>query len=98
MQTRIDAIAALAAAEPTQPAVFYEIGVGPDIYGPAQDSFVADMVTHAGGTPITTGDPNVYTIPLEQLVLADPQVIVLGDYDYGTTVAGRARAARLGAP
>jgi len=87
MQSRMDAIAALARAEPTHPSVFYEIGVGPDIYGPAQDSFVADMVVLAGGTPITTGDPNSYTIALEKLVVADPQVIVLGDYDYGTTVA-----------
>ena len=87
MQTRMDAIAALAKAEPTHPSVFYEIGVGPDIYAPAQDSFVADMVSLAGGTPITTGDPDSYTIALEKLVVADPQVIVLGDYDYGTTVA-----------
>jgi len=87
MQTRMDAISALAAAEPTHPSVFYEIGVGPDIYAPAQDSFVADMVTRAGGVPVTTGDPDSYTIALEKLVLADPQVIVLGDYDYGTTVA-----------
>lgn len=87
MQTRMDAIAALAAAEPWHPSVFYEVGVGPDIYAPAADSFVADMVTRAGGVPITTGDPHSYTIALEKLVLADPQVIVLGDYDYGTAVA-----------
>ncbi|HTS15510.1 MAG TPA: helical backbone metal receptor [Candidatus Sulfotelmatobacter sp.] len=87
MQRRMDAIAALAAAEPVHPTVFYEIGVGPDIYAPADDSFVADMVTRAGGVPITTGDPNSYTISLEKLVQADPAVIVLGDYDYGTTVA-----------
>lgn len=87
MQTRMDAIAALARAEPSHPSVFYEIGVGPDIYAPAQDSFVADMVSLAGGTPITTGDPDSYTIALEKLVVADPQVIVLGDSDYGTSVA-----------
>lgn len=87
MHTRMDAITALAKAEPAHPSVFYEIGVGPDIYAPGQDSFVADMVSLAGGTPITTGDPNSYTIALEKLVLADPQVIVLGDFDYGTSVA-----------
>lgn len=87
MQTRIGGISALAAAEPTHPRVFYEIGVGPDIYGPADDSFVADMVALGGGSPITTGDRTSYTISLERLVVADPQVIVLGDYDYGTTVA-----------
>ncbi len=87
MQTRMNAIAALTRAEPSHPTVFYEVGVGPDIYAPAADSFVADMVSLAGGTPITTGDPNSYTIALEKLVLADPHVIVLGDYDHGTTVA-----------
>ena len=51
--------------------------------GPRRDSFMADMVELAGGEPITTGDPAVFSIPLEQLVAADPEVIVLGDALYG---------------
>jgi iron complex transport system substrate-binding protein len=42
------------------------------------------MVNIAGGNAITTTDPQVFAIPLEQLVTADPEVIVLGDAAYGT--------------
>jgi len=76
-----------------QPRTFYEIGYGPEIYGPAPDSFIEDMVTLAGGDPIVTDDPAVFSIPLEQLIDQDPQVVVLGDAAYGTcpdSVAARA--------
>jgi iron complex transport system substrate-binding protein len=48
------------------------------IYAPADKSFVAEMVTLAGGDTITTGDPNAYEIGLEKLIERDPEVIVLG--------------------
>ncbi len=92
IQARIDEVTA-AVAGLDKPRTFYEIGYEPDIYGPAPESFVADMVNLAGGDPITTTDPAVYSIPLEQLVTADPQVIILGDAPYGTcpgSVASRA--------
>ena len=54
MQARIDDISAAAAAVP-QPRTFYELGADPELYGPTDDSFVADMITLAGGEPITTG-------------------------------------------
>ena len=41
------------------PRVFYELGSEPEIYGPAPDSFIADMIVLAGGEPVTTGDPRV---------------------------------------
>ena len=92
IQARINEVSA-AVASLDRPRTFYEIGYEPDIYGPAANSFVADMVNLAGGDPITTTDPTVYSIPLERLVTLDPQVIVLGDAAYGTcpsAVAGRA--------
>jgi iron complex transport system substrate-binding protein len=67
------------------PRVFYELDATKDIYGPADDSFLAEMITLAGGDPITTGSPTVFSIPLETLLAADPQVIVLGDAAYGMT-------------
>jgi iron complex transport system substrate-binding protein len=86
MGTEIGAIRdALAAAGRTPPRVFYELDATKEIYGPADDSFVAEMITLAGGDPITTGSPTVFSIPLETLLAADPQVIVLGDAAYGTT-------------
>lgn len=66
-----------------KPRTFYELGVDTAIYAPAPDSFVGDMVTRAGGDPITTSDPASFSISLEELVSQDPQVIVLGDAAYG---------------
>lgn len=82
IQERIDEVTA-AVADLGRPRVFYEIGNVPEIYGPAPESFVADLVSLAGGQPITTTDPAVFSIPLERLVTEDPQVIVLGDAAYG---------------
>lgn len=92
IQARIDEVTN-AVAGLDRPRTFYEIGNVPDIYGPAPNSFVADMVSLAGGDPITTTDPQVFSISLERLVTLDPQVIVLGDAAYGVCpggVAGRA--------
>jgi iron complex transport system substrate-binding protein len=81
MRAEIDAISDAVAASGTRPRVFYEIGYDATtgaIFAPAADSFVAEMVTLAGGDTITTGDPNTYEIALEKLIEQDPEVIVLG--------------------
>jgi len=86
MRTEIEAITAAVAADgATRPRVFYELDATKEIYGPAADSFIAEMITLAGGDPITTGSPTVFSIPLETLIAADPEVIVLGDAAYGVT-------------
>lgn len=74
-----------ATAELPRPRVFYELDATNEIYGPADDSFLAEMIRLAGGEPITTGSPTVFSIALERLVAADPEVIVLGDAAYGVT-------------
>ncbi len=87
MQARIDAVSE-AAAYLDHPRTFYELGADPEIYGPADASFLADMVKLAGGDPITTGSTTAYAISLERLVTADPQVIVLATGPgYGDTPA-----------
>ncbi|MGO9206050.1 MAG: ABC transporter substrate-binding protein [Candidatus Limnocylindrales bacterium] len=80
------AIAAAVSGEP-RPRVFYELDATKSIYTPAPDDFTTDMVRRAGGDPITSGVAGVYSISLERLVADDPQVIVLGDANYGTTPA-----------
>ena len=85
MRARQDEIAKVLVTKEARPRVFYEIDATKEIYGPADKSFVAAMVELAGGTPVTTGSETVWSIPLEQLVVADPQVIILGDANYGTT-------------
>jgi len=83
MRQRIARVEAATSAVPQRPRVFYQIGSEPEIYAPAPDSFIADMVVLAGGEPITTADPAVFSISVEQLVAQDPEVIVLGDAAYG---------------
>ena len=81
MKLTTDAAAAEAAKAGAKSRVFYEIGYTDgtgEIFAPADKSFIAEMVTLAGADAITTGDPNTYQIPLEKLIEADPQVIILG--------------------
>jgi len=87
MSRQLDVIAAAAAVMGGTPRTFYQIGSEPEIYAPAPDSFVADMVALAGGLPVTTSDAAVFSIPLEELVVADPEVIVVGDANYGVCPA-----------
>lgn len=92
MRAQIDQVSA-ATASLAHPRTFYELDATKEIYGPADGSFVTEMIELAGGDPITTGSTTVFSIPLEKLVADDPQVIVLGDGAYGTTAdIVRARA------
>ena len=68
-----------------KPRVFYELDATREIYTAADDSFLAKMIELAGGQPITTGSTTSFEIPLESLVTADPEVILLGDAAYGVT-------------
>jgi iron complex transport system substrate-binding protein len=83
MQADLDRIEALAAATGSRPRTFYETGDVPELYGVAPGSFAADMIDRANGEAITTGDPADWVMPLESLVEADPEVILLGDAAYG---------------
>lgn len=83
MRADIEMIRAATAALGSTPRTFYQIASEPEIYAPAPDSFVADMVALAGGEPVTTSDAAVFSIPVEELVVADPEVIILGDANYG---------------
>ncbi|HXG40565.1 MAG TPA: ABC transporter substrate-binding protein [Candidatus Limnocylindrales bacterium] len=84
MRAEFERVAVATAGLP-KPRVFYELDATTDIYGPADDSFLEEMIRLAGGDPLTTGSPTVFSIPLEKLVAADPEVIVLGDANYGVT-------------
>ena len=91
MEARMEAISAAARAQGTRPRVFYELGAESDVYGLTDGSYTADLVEMAGGEPITTGSRTDARMPLERLVAADPEVIVLGDANYGTTPAAVAK-------
>jgi iron complex transport system substrate-binding protein len=81
MRADMAAVSAAVAGQSPKPRVFYDVGYDDTtgaIYAPADDSFLEEMVTMAGGDAITSGDPNTYEIPLEKLIEKDPQLIILG--------------------
>jgi iron complex transport system substrate-binding protein len=84
LRADFDQVAAAVEAEP-KPRVFYELDATSEIYTAADDSFVEEMIELAGGDPITTGSTSSFSISLERLVDADPELILLGDAAYGVT-------------
>jgi iron complex transport system substrate-binding protein len=64
-----------------KPKVYYEIGEG---YAPADGSFTAEMITDAGGTPVTSGSTTDWSLSAEKLLKANPDIILLAD---GSAVA-----------
>jgi iron complex transport system substrate-binding protein len=94
MRTTADDVSdAVAGAD--RPRTFYEVSVFEGtIYTAGDGSFLADLIAAAGGEPIT-GDA-VGTIALEDLVDADPELILLGDASYDPSVTPDAVAARPG--
>ncbi|HET6745889.1 MAG TPA: ABC transporter substrate-binding protein [Candidatus Limnocylindria bacterium] len=95
MAQRVAAVEeAVAGAE--RPLTFYEVSIFEGtIYTAGADSFLASLVDIAGGEPIL-GDAVTTAIALEDLVAADPEVIVLGDAAYDATITAEAVAARQG--
>jgi iron complex transport system substrate-binding protein len=85
---------AVAGAE--RPRTFYEVSIFEGtIYTAGDDSFLASLIETAGGEPIT-GDAVTTAIALEDLVTADPEVIVLGDAAYDATITAESVAQRSG--
>lgn len=84
MRAQFDQISASTRSAP-KPRVWYEIDATGAFYGPADESFLAEMIRLAGGDPITSGSPDKFDVPAERLIQADPEVILLGDAAYGVT-------------
>ena len=78
---RLDDLAVIASSAASRPRVFYEIDITNGIFTPPAESIYGEMLRLAGSEPIS-GDAN-YSISLEELVAADPEVILLGDAAYG---------------
>jgi len=79
-----------------QPRTFYEVGVYQGlIYTAGADSFLESLIVTAGGKPVT-GDRLSTAIQLEELVTADPQLILLGDAAYDASITPSSVASRAG--
>jgi iron complex transport system substrate-binding protein len=85
IRSEFDAVETAVAGLP-RPRLFYELDATGAIYGPADDSFLAEMITLAGAEPITTGSPEKFDISIERLIEQDPEIILLADAPFGVTV------------
>ena len=88
MQSDWDALVAEVASYPARPTVFWELDATdpakPYTIGP--NNFVNDLLTAAGGVNIfATADTPYPQVSIEQIVVADPEVILLADSIYGVT-------------
>ena len=91
IQAKIDKLKGAASTASSKPRVFYEIDVTGGIFTPPVESIYGEMFTLANAAQI--GGNASYSISLEELVAADPEVILLGDAAYGATAdAVKARA------
>jgi iron complex transport system substrate-binding protein len=95
MEARVaDVEAAVAGAQ--RPRTFYEVSVFQGtIYTAGADSFLAALIELAGGEPVT-GDAVTTAIQLEDLVAADPELILLGDAAYDDTITPESVGQRPG--
>jgi iron complex transport system substrate-binding protein len=95
MRQRVDAVTR-AVAGAHRPRTFYEVSIFEGvIYTAGDGSFLASLIDLAGGEPVT-GEARSTSIGLEQLVSADPQLIILGDSSYDPTITPASVADRPG--
>ncbi|HZP94727.1 MAG TPA: cobalamin-binding protein [Candidatus Limnocylindria bacterium] len=85
---KLQAVKAKVASATTTPRVFHEVDASdpakPFTVGPG--SYINDLIALVRGANIAAGAGSAYPqMSLEEIVRADPEVIVLGDADYGTT-------------
>lgn len=79
-----------------RPRTFYEVSVFEGtIYTAGEGSFLASLIETAGGEPVT-GDALATSIEIEDLVAADPELILLGDATYDPTITPESVAERPG--
>ena len=91
MKDRIDAVVAKTAAIAQKPTVFYEVDASWNENKPwtvGFNTFQDDLINLAGGRNIATGRSGWYETSIEEILDADPDLIILEDYQYGVTPEG----------
>lgn len=88
IERKLDALRERTASISAKPRVFHEVDASdpakPFTVGPG--SFIHELIELAGGTNIAARTGSAFPqLSVEEIVSADPEVIVLGDSDYGVT-------------
>ena len=89
MKQKIDAVKAKIANAKTKPRVYWELDATDPAkpYAPGPGSFINDIITLDGGVNVTASAKSAYPqVNAEEIVAANPEVIILSDAAYGTTV------------
>ncbi|HPS41782.1 MAG TPA: cobalamin-binding protein [Anaerolineaceae bacterium] len=89
LEKRIKAVTDLAATAADRPLVFYELdGSGPgNPWTPGPGTFLSELIAAAGGVNAGDALQSAWAqISSEQLLVQDPDIILLGDSIYGMTV------------
>jgi iron complex transport system substrate-binding protein len=89
MKQKIDRIKAIVATATSKPRVYWELDATDPTkpYTPGPGSFVDDIITLAGGQNVAANAKSPYAqINAEEIIAANPDVIILSDAAYGITV------------
>lgn len=84
MRRRVDAVVAKTSTVSDKPTVFYEVDASLDENSPytaGQSTFQDALIDLAGGENIATG-PGWYVIDIEEILDTDPDIIILGDWEF----------------
>jgi iron complex transport system substrate-binding protein len=96
LRARVDAVTSSVSGVAEAPTVFYEVDGLTDPNAPytaGVGTFIDLIINAAGGTNAAAGISGYAPLSVEELLVQDPDVILLGDSIYGATVeavAGRA--------
>jgi iron complex transport system substrate-binding protein len=89
MKQKLEAVKAKINTAKSKPKVYWKLDATDPAkpYTPGPGSFVDDLIKLAGGTNVAAGAKSPYAqISAEEVVAANPDVIILSDFAYGTTV------------
>lgn len=89
MKQKIDAVKAKIANAKTKPRVYWELDATDPAkpYAPGPGSFINDIITLAGGVNVTASAKSTWAqVNAEEIIAANPDVIILSDAAYGITV------------
>ncbi|MFN2146199.1 MAG: ABC transporter substrate-binding protein [Anaerolineales bacterium] len=97
---RVDAVTSVIAQADTTPVVFYELDGTSDPSAPwttGPGTFIDTLITMAGGQNVAADLEGEWVqFSVEELIARDPDVILLGDANYGVTVESVAERAGWG--
>jgi iron complex transport system substrate-binding protein len=88
MKDRVDAVVAKTVKITEKPTVFYEVDASWDVNKPwtvGYNTFQDDLINLAGGKNMAAGRSGWYEISIEEILAADPDLIILEDYQFGVT-------------